>query len=183
MRRSKLLTVMILCFTLGILVGSIVFVLTHVPAAADIEVINDRDYAPAVYRELTSADESIHIAMFSLTYYLKYPRSSVNQFIKALVEKHDVGVDVRVIIDEYPEDHEAGLLYLSEHGVPIQYDGKDRTTHAKLIIIDGKKVILGSSNWRYYSVDQNHEANVLIESSEVAQQYETYFEELWNNQA
>ena len=119
--------------------------------------------------------------MFSLTYYLKYRISFVNSFLTILADKHDAGVDVKIILDEFPKDHEAGLTYLRERGVPIKYDGKNQTTHTKLIILDGKKVIVGSTNWRYYSVEKNHEANVLIGSPEVAQEYEEYFEEIWKN--
>jgi phosphatidylserine/phosphatidylglycerophosphate/cardiolipin synthase-like enzyme len=41
--------------------------------------------------------------------------------------------------------------------------------------------VLGSTNWNYYSVEQNVEANVaLVGLPEVAEAYEAYFEWLWS---
>jgi len=170
---------MFLTFILGILITSFYYELTK-EETYSIKPINDRDYAFTVLSELKSAKQSIHVSMFSLSYYLKYADSKVNLLMKALVDKHKEGVDVKIILDEFPKDHEPGLIYLKENGVPVKYDGKEQTTHTKLIIIDSKKIIIGSTNWRYYSIEENHEANVLIESPDIAEQYEEYFENIWN---
>jgi phosphatidylserine/phosphatidylglycerophosphate/cardiolipin synthase-like enzyme len=65
---------------------------------------------------------------------------------------------------------------LSKEGVEVIYDPLFVTTHAKLIIIDGRISLLGSTNWTYYSLTSNHEVGVLIESREVAQALGYYFE-------
>jgi len=64
-------------------------------------------------------------------------------------------------------------------GIEIKHDSEEVTTHSKLVIIDGKTVILGSTNWSYYGLEKNHEANVLIRSKEIADYFEKYFDELW----
>ena len=146
---------------------------------SNIEVINDLAYIPAVLNLVENADESIHVSIFSLTYYDNYPDSNINQLLEELLRAKDRGVDVRLIADEFPEDVEKGVEYLQNNGVEVKYDGKSQTTHTKLIIIDSDTVVVGSTNWRYYSVDRNHEANVIIHSEETAQEFEHYFNNIW----
>ncbi len=145
---------------------------------ASVVPLSDRGYFPVVYDALQGAQESIHIASFELKYYLKYPESNQNTLVEALLDAHRRGVDVRIIVDEYSKENNA-FEYLRDKGVPIRYDGKDVTTHAKLIIIDGEVVVLGSTNFSYYGLDRNNEANVLIVSGHVADYFEKYFLELW----
>jgi phosphatidylserine/phosphatidylglycerophosphate/cardiolipin synthase-like enzyme len=65
---------------------------------------------------------------------------------------------------------------LSKEGVEVIYDPLFVTTHAKLIIIDEKICLLGSTNWTYHSLTSNHEVGVLIESDEVARALGHYFD-------
>jgi phosphatidylserine/phosphatidylglycerophosphate/cardiolipin synthase-like enzyme len=46
--------------------------------------------------------------------------------------------------------------------------------HCKLIIIDGKTVIVGSTNWSYYAIDKNREASVVIRDERIARIFEEY---------
>jgi phosphatidylserine/phosphatidylglycerophosphate/cardiolipin synthase-like enzyme len=48
-----------------------------------------------------------------------------------------------------------------------------------MMIIDSQIVLVGSTNWSHFSLDKNHEANILINSKELAKEYEKYFEEIW----
>ena len=166
---------------IGFAIGATLVKLATPELTADysIKVINDRDYFPTVHNLLTSAKTSIHISMFSLTYYLEYPDSNVNVLLEAIADAHDSGVDVKVIVDEYPEDIEEGVSYLQARGVPVRYDGDEQSVHTKLIIVDSKAVVVGSTNWRYYSMDKNYEANVLIFSLDTAEEYEEYFNAIW----
>ena len=70
----------LLALLIGFAIGASVVKFSSPELTADynIKVINDRDYFPAVHTLLNSAQSSIHISMFSLTYYLDYPNSNVN---------------------------------------------------------------------------------------------------------
>ena len=61
----------------------------------------------------------------------------------------------------------------------LRLDGPKRTSHAKLIIIDGKIVVIGSTNLSHYGIDMNGEANVIIHDEKVATYFEGYFEGIW----
>ncbi len=145
---------------------------------ASLVPISDRGYFPAVIREIQVAQKSIHIVAFELKYYPGHQNSNQNKIVNALVDAHNRGVDVRIIMDEYSKKDNA-YKFLKEKGIGIRYDSEDITTHAKLIIIDGKTVILGSTNFSYYGLEKNHETDILIDAEQVAEYFEGYFEELW----
>ena len=50
-----------------------------------------------------------------------------------------------------------------------------KTTHAKLMVVDGQLTLLGSTNWTYYALTSNNEASVLIRSQELARAIIDYF--------
>ena len=52
-----------------------------------IEVVNDREYFERVFELIDSADKSIHLVMFEIKYYDKYPDSEVNQLVEKLIKK------------------------------------------------------------------------------------------------
>ena len=140
--------------------------------------ISDRGYFPAVHDAFQKAEKSIHIVAFELKYYSKYPESKQNILVNDLIDAHNRGVDVKIIMDEYSTENNA-FNYLRENGVSVKYDGKDVTTHAKLIIIDGKIVILGSTNFSYYGLEKNKEVDVIILAEHIADYFERYFQDIW----
>ncbi len=143
-----------------------------------IAAVTDRDYFPLASEAIASAEESIRMIVYDMNYYVDYPDSSVNLLIGALGDAAARGVDVRVIVDGNATEKPV-LSILKESGVNAKFDSKETTTHAKLIIIDSKIVIIGSTNWSYYSVEKNHEANVVINSPALARQFEAYFNGIW----
>lgn len=153
--------------------------------AEDVEVIQNREYFPAVHQALKEAKESIRVIMFEACYYEEYPDSPSNILIRDLIEAHRRGVKVEVILEVgiFEEvnrnNQEVGQL-LSKEGIAVAFDSPSITTHAKLITIDGNISILGSTNWKYYSLSKNNEVAVLIKSREVAREIEEYFKIIWN---
>lgn len=145
---------------------------------SDVIPISDRGYFPVVHDAFQNAQNSIHIVTFELKYYPQYKQSKENILVDDLVEAYRRGVDVRIIVDQYSKQNNA-YEYLKENGIAIKHDSEDVTTHAKLVIIDGKIVILGSTNFSYYGLEKNNEADAMIVSEEFARYFENYFERLW----
>ena len=174
------LMVFILVFLSGLVLGS--FLLPAKPPAEigenQVIPLNDREYFSTLKNLIDSANSSVHILMYNVNYYPSYPDSPSNLLIHALGNASERGVGVKIITDETPTEKPV-LGILRERGVDIKFDSKDVTTHAKLIIIDSKIVIIGSTNWSYYSIDKNHEANVLINSESLAKEFEGYFGRIW----
>ncbi len=143
-------------------------------------------YASFVLDLLDRATRSVHAVLYRVSVYTGYPDSIANELLDALVRAAGRGVDVRVLIDDcqfYADSAAANLtsaLYLYQHGIQVRFDWPNETTHAKLLVVDNAHVVLGSTNWNYYALERNVEANVaLLSMPAVADVFEEFFEVLW----
>ena len=148
--------------------------------SARITPVTDRGYYDAAHKIISGAEESVHIVAFEIKYYRQQPGSRQNAIIEDLIEAKKRGVDVKVLVDEYSTNNNAHSK-LRQNGIPVIVDDNKTTTHAKLIIVDGKATLLGSTNLSYFALEKNNEANILIEDRKTAQHFERYFQQLWEN--
>lgn len=105
--------------------------------------------------------ELINGAKVSIWLYAEVLRDE--QLTKALDDAADRGVDVRVIVN--PTTDSEDLPYFLEafaHGVEVRVQEKPYV-HAKLIIVDGAKALIGSQNYSYTSLDMNREVGLIID--------------------
>jgi phosphatidylserine/phosphatidylglycerophosphate/cardiolipin synthase-like enzyme len=177
---------LLLCvgFLLGIVLAESVYYVFEpmVLSEGSVQVLNDRDYFPAVDEMLSKADDEIYMVMFSMNYQTapEYSDSNVNSLVQKLVAAKNNGVDVRVIMDDWYDHNMKTAAYLEKNNVPVKTIRMDGSTHCKLIIIDGETVVVGSTNWSYHALDKNHEANAVINDAEVANEFRQYFQFLSN---
>ena len=198
--RAILITAVILAFIAGFMSAEMVVVrggftgehYTVIEANnTKIIPINDRQYYPIVMKTIESANRSIDMVMYEIKWYGNPEGDShdVSKLAVALVDAKDRGVSVRIIMDDgrgYGFENDDMITwaenwrdYFESHGIEVKFDWSNETTHDKLLIVDGKVVIVGSTNWSTSALDYNHEANAYIESQEVAEEYEKYFNSLW----
>jgi phosphatidylserine/phosphatidylglycerophosphate/cardiolipin synthase-like enzyme len=149
--------------------------------AEDVQLVTDVQYFEVAKKLIHEAKYSIQVMMFEMGYYDKYPNTPSNLLIKELMNATKRGVKVEVILEvKEGEDRTAkrnrhtGKI-LSEGGVEVIYDPLFKTTHAKLMVVDGQLSLLGSTNWTYYALTSNNEASVLIRSQELAKAIIDYF--------
>jgi phosphatidylserine/phosphatidylglycerophosphate/cardiolipin synthase-like enzyme len=174
--------------------------LTYALPAKDVRVVLDREYFQITRGVLRNAEKSIQMMMFEASFYANHPKSPSNILIGELISARKRGLKVEVILEASDREGRTTELkvevileasdregrtternrltgkMLSEEGVEVFYDPLFVTTHAKLIIIDGRINLLGSTNWTYHSLTSNHEVGVLIESEEVARTLQYYFD-------
>ncbi|MGB9636096.1 MAG: phospholipase D-like domain-containing protein [Thermoplasmata archaeon] len=181
---------MLLCFVLGFMVAQYVASITkpsetQLPENYTAIVMNDRQYYQAAFNLLQNANKSIHMTMYVIFWY--EDNNEVKNLVNILVAKARAGLDVKVLLDTDPSNqmitsnNTLTADYLRNNGVQVRFDAPSVTTHTKLIIIDSKVVIVGSTNWSYSAINKNHEANLSITDEQLAQKYEEYFDALWNS--
>lgn len=147
----------------------------------DCQLILDSEYPKVVRDSIRAAKKSIQMMMFEASYYEKYPDTPSNLLIKELIAARKRGVKVEVFLEQgesTDRTSQRNLLtgkMLAKEGIEVIFDPPSLTTHAKLLIIDSEIVILGSTNWTYNALTQNHEVSVLIRSSELAKALLDYF--------
>ncbi len=148
---------------------------------------DDRTYFRYAKRLISSAEKSIDLVIFKITRYPSFKDSKSNILLKELVKAKNRGVTVRIILDvndwseEINQSNRETTLWLLGQGVKkVGFDSRGSTTHSKVLLVDKETVMLGSTNWSYYSLDKNVETDLLIKDSpEVAQAFQVYFEKLW----
>jgi phosphatidylserine/phosphatidylglycerophosphate/cardiolipin synthase-like enzyme len=160
------------CFPLG---GSMAF------PVEDVQLVTNDQYFTTAQKAIKDAKQSIRVMMFEMAYYAERKSTPSNHLIRELIDAKKRGVKVEVILDiregedrTTKRNRHTGKL-LSDGGVEVTYDSLVKTTHAKVIIIDGSLTLLGSTNWTYSSLANNNETAVLIRSKDLAKELIDYF--------
>jgi phosphatidylserine/phosphatidylglycerophosphate/cardiolipin synthase-like enzyme len=149
--------------------------------AEDVQLVVDTQYFQIAKKMISEAKSSIQVMMFEMGYYDQHPDTPSNLLIKELINAKKRGVKIEVILEvKEGEDRttkrnrHTGKI-LSEGGVEVIFDSLSKTTHTKLMVVDGKLSLLGSTNWTYNALTDNNEASVLVRSKEVARALMDYF--------
>jgi phosphatidylserine/phosphatidylglycerophosphate/cardiolipin synthase-like enzyme len=143
---------------------------------ADVTPVSDRGYFDAAHKALSEAKSSIHIVAYQIDYYPKYPDSTINRLVRDLAYARERGVDVKVVFFDASKD---AYDFLKDNDVQVRWAGNETITHAKVIVVDGRTVILGSTNLTHFGLDLNNEADAVITDWNTAGYFENYFENLW----
>lgn len=172
MNRVKLTFVL---FLLSIVTTSFAFAADQTSEfyPAKVEDISDRAYEPAVIKLLDNAKESIVMSM----YVVKSNENGgpVRMLVRDLEEALDRGVRVEIYINTRPghgmpsgSDIDLVFKSLTDRGAKIYKVTPYYLLHDKLIIVDGRFCVVGSTNWSVAALKSNYESTVLIDSPELA---------------
>lgn len=150
--------------------------------AEGVAAINNREYAQAVRKVIQGAKSSLCIMLYQVRYYPEYPQTVTNDFSEDLIAAAQRGVDVRITIDtgdwNPSEKNPVNLDFadrISTAGVKIWEDSPRDVSHQKVIVADDSLTIVASHNWLFYSVANNNEVAVVIDSKPVNQWFRNYF--------
>ncbi len=120
---------------------------------------------------LASADKTVDLALYSLT---------KDDIAQAIIETHQRGVRVRLVIDKAQAGGKhADDEKLEEAGIVVRRMGGMRggLMHHKFAIIDGKTVLTGSYNWTKGGTLRNSENLIIIDS--LIEEFQIEFNKLW----
>ena len=131
------------------------------------------DYHTAALRLIAGAHHRVTIAIYVIRVDEDGP---VDHLFRALGEAVQRGVDVRVVLDRGADwrtgapdtKHVEPTKQLTKLGVRVVLDEEDRTTHAKVLVVDNRHVIVGSHNWTRSALAANREWSVEIDDAVIA---------------
>ena len=162
-------------FILGLLAGFVLFhFLSPLISPVVVTSVFSPDNSNLILEHVNSAQKSIDMEMYLIT---------SQEMLSALKRAHDRGIIIRVILEESVIANDNGKSYrdLIAYGIDTKWASGDfQLTHSKFLVIDGKKVIVGSHNWSDAAMKKNREASVIIEQQKTVQEFETIFEGDWN---
>lgn len=91
---------------------------------------------------------------------------------KALLEAHQRGVRVEVILDKSNRTEKySGADFLVHAGVPTYVDDKHAIAHNKVMVIDSRVVLTGSFNFTRAAEENNAENLLVLEDAALARKY------------
>jgi phosphatidylserine/phosphatidylglycerophosphate/cardiolipin synthase-like enzyme len=156
---------MILSLLAGIALYHLAVLFVFAPAIATV-------FSPGEGHEIVelidSAEKSIDIEVYAFT---------SRDIVDALVRAKHRDVEIRIILDRINREMHDELL---AKGFNVKYATKAyKTTHSKIMIIDNKKVLVGSHNFSNSALYKNREASVIISNSDVVAEFAEEFEMDW----
>lgn len=122
-----------------------------------------------IVQAIDAARLSIEVAAYSL---------SLNSVRNALLNAHDRGVTVRVVMESGNMDRSDPRIMI-EAGIPIVGDESDGLMHNKFIVIDRSEVWLGSMNFTDSGAYEDNNNLIRIRSSGMARNFTKEFEEMF----
>lgn len=135
---------------------------------------------------IQKAEESIDIASFKIEMSNKPRGQKLMGFFLILAEKAAEGVNVRVITNKrqqkthIPNSNTYAIKLLKQNRIYVRQPNRDRICHAKILIVDKKKAIIGSHNLSVRSCSNNLEVSVLILNPQTAATIDTFFDHVWD---
>jgi cardiolipin synthase A/B len=135
-------------------------------------------FSPGADDEILSlirgAKESIDVEMYLFSY---------DPLADELILAKKRGVEVRVILEPRlsgSNDNLDTVKTLRDSGVDARWATLEyKLTHTKAMIIDKKKVLVGSTNWSSSALKKNREYSVLIEDERIVMEFFQNFEKDW----
>jgi len=150
----------------------------HAPAVEDegrVRLLPDAAYYPALLEAIRGARHTLRVSMF---FFSNPPGKTHPNYtlIGELLRAHARGVDIRILLDaDRTTDvyHSRRINrqvkdYLSSKGIDVRFDAANSVNHAKLLVADGERILVGSHNWTSGSFVRQHELSVEIHSPGIA---------------
>ena len=101
--------------------------------------------------------------------------------IAQLASAHRRGARVRVLLDPGQDVNRPSLLLLRSSGVDVRWYPVPRGAklHAKAVLLDGRRLLLGSANWSRSGLSENHELDLFAEDPQAAAAFSRRYEQDW----
>lgn len=161
--------------------GAVAGPLLRVEGAFDVEPVFSPDTSYRLVDAIANATSSVDVAMLFAEPSF---RTGPNPFTEALLAAARRGATVRLLLDgEVDEGRnrvtaDALNAIAAREGLPLvaRVDDAPRVLHAKMVLIDGRVVYVGSMNWGRASMMENREAGLLVDAPQVAAFFQPTFD-------
>ncbi len=130
------------------------------------EFIRDgiRGYEATIEELINHAEKEIHAVFYVISIHAL-------RFIRLMKKKAEQGVKVNLVVNSLNELQDEVKEYLMEIQKRLAgifqiisfHDLKNSDIHAKVLIVDRKKVLIGSANLSWGGITTNYEIGVMIE--------------------
>ena len=150
-------------------------------------LLKDNEFLPQARALVESATRSIDISTFKAEITTKPRGLALLHFFKTLLEKAKEGVKVRFLINwneerrSCPKTNLYVITELKKANIKIRHLKQNRCCHAKAIIVDKEKAIIGSHNLSVKSCHNNFEISYIVQEPEVINRLQSVFDASFND--
>ncbi len=147
------------------------------------------NYFDIIGKLIDEADEEINLMTYMMKLDNKNPNHTINLLLEKLIEAKKRGVVVKIVLEQCTKgsfnDHvhyynKGSAAFLLENGITdIVFDDPKKLTHSKILWIDGKEVVIGSSNWFRKEGISQHQAGIATQAKNVISETKDYFESIY----
>lgn len=153
------------------------------PSGSEVVPIKNNEIGEALKSCLDDAQDRVRLVMYAVAY-RPGEGGDVTSLVNRVVEAHDRGVDVKVVLDQSDwiasnDINDEAIDLFESRGLDLRLSERDRTTHAKMLMCD-ETVIVGDANWSYSSMEEYNGTSVQVTRPAVAQQYLDWFDGIWD---
>jgi phosphatidylserine/phosphatidylglycerophosphate/cardiolipin synthase-like enzyme len=132
------------------------------------------EYATVVREAIAGAKQNIDIVCYDWRWYPGQPAHPVQRLNIELVNAVKRGVVVRAVMNN---THMVPML--QKLGIDARGLKDKRTLHAKMVLIDGRLLVLGSHNLTRNAFAHNIEASLAVELPESERRFHDFFQNLY----
>jgi len=133
-----------------------------------------QDFPRVVIPLVESAKESIRIIVFDWRWYPSVQGSQVSKFNQAICDAVKRGVRVQCLVNN------AGVIArLLAAGAEARMLHSKKMLHTKMLLVDGRKIVIGSHNYTQHAFTMNEEASILVDLETEDNQFVQYFNALF----
>lgn len=149
-------------------------------------LLKDEEFLPAAKSLIANARKSIYISSFKLEITTKRRGLRLAQLFDMLAKKKQDKVDVRVLTNKQdnqghvPATNAYALRHMKRQKVPVRYLPNNRLTHAKILIVDEQKAIVGSHNLSVKSCHNNFEVSCFITDITTVLYLVAHYNSVWD---
>ena len=148
-----------------------------------VRILADGDYGAALAGLIKNAGQRIDLAMF--IFKTSQTRNNLPaELVRDLLAARQRGVEVRVILEYSGHDqslnqaNQETAQALAKGGIAVFFDSPNRTSHAKLAVIDRRYCLVGSHNLSQSALKYNHELSLLLDNPTLAEEILAYLESI-----
>ena len=114
----------------------------------------------------------------------KAGEDALRALVDAVIARQRVGVRVKIIFRTLlPAQTRLELEQLKDYGLDLADVKVQVNCHTKGIVVDRRRVLIGSQNWSNHGVSVNRDASLLFDDGPLAEYFADIFEHDWNNLA
>jgi len=148
-------------------------------------IVKDNDYLQYAMALVQGAKKEICLSSFKLEISDTPRGRALKEYFQKIVERMKEGVKVKILFNWHDDRRSVAKTnyyasqFLKSAGVDIRFLKANRCCHAKILIIDKEKILLGSHNLSVRSTQNNFEISYLIDNVETAKELGAIFDSLF----